>query len=57
MEKAATLPKKFDRETARGVRCAMRRIGITGYGAQYDSTITNNAQNAALASSRPLTTG
>ena len=32
MENAATLPKKFDSETKRGVRCLTNRIGITGYG-------------------------
>lgn len=34
IEKAATLPKKFDSDTASGVRCLISLIGMTGYGAQ-----------------------
>ncbi|PSR73634.1 hypothetical protein PHLCEN_2v10553 [Hermanssonia centrifuga] len=57
IENAATLPKKFERETASGVRRVTSLMGITGYGAQYDSTITNSAQSTALLTRRPQITG
>ena len=57
IENAATLPKKFESETARGVRWVMRRMGITGYGAHQDSTITKSTQKTALNARRPQMSG
>ena len=57
MEKAAALPKKFDNDTASGVRCLMSLIGITGYGAKKVSTKINRPQNTKLVTKRPQMSG
>lgn len=57
MEKAATLPKKFESDTNSGVRCLTRRRGITGNGAHRDSTVTKKAQDTTLATRRPQMSG
>ena len=57
IEKAATLPKKFDNDTASGVRCLMSLIGITGYGAKKVSTKINRPQNTKLVTKRPQMSG
>jgi hypothetical protein len=49
MEKAAILEKRFERDTARGVRCLIKRRGKTGYGAQQLSTKTKATIDNALA--------
>lgn len=51
------LPKKFDNETASGVRWVTSRIGITGYGAQQDSTRMKRMHHTPLARRRPQTIG
>ena len=47
------LAKKLASETARGVRCLISRIGITGYAATLVSTITKQTPHTPLADMRP----
>jgi len=53
IENAVTLAKKLASETARGVRCLMSRIGITGSAATLVSTKTKITAHMPLADMRP----
>ena len=57
IEKAAMLPKKLHNETASGVRWVTSLMGITGYGAQHDSTRMKRTHQTPLASRSPQTIG
>ena len=51
------LSKRFDIDTAKGVRWAIKRKGMTGYGAQYFSTKTKKNPKITLAASSPIISG
>jgi hypothetical protein len=57
IENAAILAKRFDTETAKGVLRVMRRKGMTGKGAQYFSTRTNDTPQMKLLRKRPYMSG
>ena len=51
------LSKRFDIDTAKGVRWVIKRKGMTGYGAQYFSTKTKKNPKIILAIRSPKIIG
>jgi hypothetical protein len=51
------LMKRFDSETANGVRCVIKRNGMTGCDAQFFSTRMKRKVQMVLAVTSPKTTG
>ena len=51
------LSKRFDIDTAKGVRWVIKRKGMTGYGAQYFSTKTKKNPKIILATRSPIIIG